>query len=49
MAGCSEMARATVIDGDGAAGRLGGELSGRARAAVAGRGWRGAGPGEWAG
>jgi hypothetical protein len=35
MAGCSEMAGATVIDGDGAAGRLGGELPGRARAAAA--------------
>jgi hypothetical protein len=34
MAGCSEMARATVIDGDGVARRLGGELPGRARPAA---------------
>jgi hypothetical protein len=33
-AGCSEMAGATVIDGDGAAGWLGGELPGRARVAA---------------
>jgi hypothetical protein len=35
MVGCSAMAGATVIDGDGAAGRLGDELSGRAWAAAA--------------
>jgi hypothetical protein len=33
MAGCSEMAGATVIDGDGVAGSMASELPGRARAA----------------
>jgi hypothetical protein len=40
MAGCPEMAGAMVIDGDGVAGRLGDELSGRARTAAAREGGR---------
>jgi hypothetical protein len=49
MAGCSEMAGATTIDGDGTAGRLGGELPGRAWAATARAGGRARGRGERAG
>jgi hypothetical protein len=48
MARCPEMAGATVVDGDGATGRIAGELPRVGVAACAGggsgvRGWRGAG------
>jgi hypothetical protein len=46
MAGCPEMAGATVVDGDGATGRMAAELPSQARAGGGGaRGWRGTGPG----
>jgi hypothetical protein len=55
MARCPEMAGATVVDGDGATGRIAGELPRVGVAACAGggsgvRGWRGAGvPGYFVG
>jgi hypothetical protein len=46
MAGCPEMAGATVVDGDGATGRMAAELPSQARAGGGGaRVWRGVGPG----
>jgi hypothetical protein len=42
MVGCPEMAGATVTDGDGAAGRMAGELPVRARAVATVRGGGGA-------